>query len=92
MTSEGFGEMFEDDSADTCANKIQLMSMGCLAEGLVCADPGAKTPNGLSEKKSHFITIFANIVFSSNIPFLFSIKKISNTEIVLHYVMACNLH
>ena len=28
MTSEGWGEMFEGDFADTCAEKIQLVSMG----------------------------------------------------------------
>ena len=28
MTSEGLGEMFEGDSADTCARKFPLTSMG----------------------------------------------------------------
>ena len=28
MTSEGLGEMFEGDSADMCAGKIPLVSMG----------------------------------------------------------------
>ena len=28
MTSEGLGEMFEGDSADTCARKFSLTSMG----------------------------------------------------------------
>ena len=44
MTSEGLGEMFEGDSADTCAGKFPLVSMGGRAEGLACADPGARTP------------------------------------------------
>ena len=44
MTSEGLGEMFECDSADTCAGKFPLVSMGGRAEGLACADPGARTP------------------------------------------------
>ena len=48
MTSEGLGEMFEGDSADTCSGKFPLMSMGGLAEGLACADPGARTPIGAS--------------------------------------------
>ena len=43
MTSEGLGEMFEGDSADMCA-----MSMGGRAEGLACADLGARTPIGVS--------------------------------------------
>ena len=48
MTSEGLGEMFEGDSADTGAGKFLLVSMGGRAEGLACTDPGAKTPNGVS--------------------------------------------
>ena len=48
MTSEGFGEMFEGDSADMCARKFPLVSIGGRAEGLACADPGARTPIGAS--------------------------------------------
>ena len=48
MTSEGLGEMFEGDSADTCSGKFPLMSMGDRAESLACADPGARTPIGVS--------------------------------------------
>ena len=48
MTSEGLGEMFEGDSADMCAGKISLVSMGVRAEGLECADPEARTPIGAS--------------------------------------------
>ena len=44
MTSEGSGEMFEGDSADTCAGKLPLKLMGGRAEGLACAEPGARTP------------------------------------------------
>jgi hypothetical protein len=40
--------MFEGDSADMCAEKFPLMSMGGRAEGLACADPGARTPIGMS--------------------------------------------
>jgi hypothetical protein len=47
MTFEGMGEMFEGDSADTC-EKFPLVSMGGRAEGLACADPGARTPIGTS--------------------------------------------
>ena len=57
MTSEGLGEMFEGDSADMCAKKNPLMSMGCRVEGLSCADPGARTPIGASG---------INILFSCN--------------------------
>ena len=38
--------MFEGHSADTRARKFSLASMGVRAEGLVCADPGARTPIG----------------------------------------------
>ena len=48
MTSEGLGEMFEGDSAGHFAEKFPLMSMGGQAEGLACADPGARAPIGVS--------------------------------------------
>ena len=48
MTSDGLGGMFEGDSAGTCTGKIPLLSMGGLAEGLACTDPGARTPIGAS--------------------------------------------
>ena len=48
MTSEGLGEMFEGDSSDKCAGKYPLTLMGGLTEGLACADPGARTPIGVS--------------------------------------------
>ena len=38
MTSEGLGEMFGGDSADTCAGKFPLMLMGGRANGQACAD------------------------------------------------------
>ena len=38
MTSEGLGEMFEGDSADTCARKFTLMLLGVRANGPACAD------------------------------------------------------
>ena len=49
MTSEGLGEMFEGDSADMCARKFRLVSMGGRAEGLACVDPGARIPIVLAE-------------------------------------------
>jgi hypothetical protein len=48
MTSEGLGEMFEGDSADTGARKFSLVAMEGQAEGLACADPEARTPIGAS--------------------------------------------
>ena len=38
--------MFEGYSADTGAGIFLLVSMGGRAEGLACADPGARTPIG----------------------------------------------
>jgi hypothetical protein len=43
MTSDGLGEMFEGDSADKC-RKFPLVLVGGRAEGLACADPGARIP------------------------------------------------
>ena len=40
--------MFEGDFAEMCAGKFPLMLMGGRAEGFLCADPGARTPIGLS--------------------------------------------
>ena len=48
MTSEGLGEMFEVDSAHMCVGKFPLVSMGGRVEGLASADPGARTPLGVS--------------------------------------------
>jgi hypothetical protein len=38
MTSEGLGEVFEGDSADTCARIFLLVSMGGRANSQACAD------------------------------------------------------
>ena len=54
MTSEGLGEMFEGDSADMCAEKFLLVLMGGRAEGLACADTGARTPIGASGNCNNF--------------------------------------
>jgi hypothetical protein len=43
MTSEVLVDVFQGDSADTGPGKFQLVSMGGQAEGLACADPGART-------------------------------------------------
>jgi hypothetical protein len=48
MTSEGLGKMFEYDSADTVRWKISASVDEGRADGLVCADPGARTPIGAS--------------------------------------------
>ena len=45
MTSEGLGEMFEDNSADMCGGNFLPMSMGGRAEGLACTDQGAGPPS-----------------------------------------------
>ena len=48
MPSEGLGEMFEGDFADTCGGKFSLNLMGGRVEGLACTDPGVRTPIGVS--------------------------------------------
>jgi hypothetical protein len=48
------GKMFEGDSADMCAGKFPLVSMEGRAEGLACADPGARTPIGSSGNFSQY--------------------------------------
>jgi hypothetical protein len=48
--------MFEGDSVDTWAEKFPVGLMGGRAEGLVCADPGARThigASGISHPYSH---------------------------------------
>ena len=40
--------MFKGDSADMCTRKFPLVSIGGRAEGLACADLGARTPIGMS--------------------------------------------
>ena len=49
MTSEGLGETFEGDSADMCAGKFPLVSIGDERRvSRACADPGARTLIGVS--------------------------------------------
>ena len=43
-----FFENFGGYSADMCAEKFPLVSMGSWVEGLACTDPGARTPIGAS--------------------------------------------
>ena len=64
MISEGLGEMFEGDSADMCARKFPLVSMGGRAEGLACADPGARTPIGANGNFS-FLLFFLIPLFKN---------------------------
>jgi hypothetical protein len=49
----------EGDSADTGAGKFPLVSMGGRAEGLACADPGARTPIGASGNFFFFFFFFS---------------------------------
>ena len=70
MTSEGLGEMFEGDSADMCAVKFPLVSMGGRAEGLACADPGARTPIGASGNFNYSQSNTLVILISSRLQLL----------------------
>ena len=49
MTSEGLGEMFEGDSADMCAGKFPLVSMGGRAEGSRAQTREQGPPSALAE-------------------------------------------
>ena len=49
MTSEGLGEMLEGDSADMCAGKFPLVSMGDRAEGLATQTRKRGPPSALAE-------------------------------------------
>ena len=49
MTSEGLGEMFEGDSADTFAGKFPLVSMGGRADRQACADGERGPPSARAE-------------------------------------------
>jgi hypothetical protein len=49
MTSEGLGEVFKDDSADTYAVKFPLVSMGGRANGQACADGERGPPSARAE-------------------------------------------
>ena len=57
MTSEGLGVMFEGDSADMCAGKFPLVSMGGRA--------GARTPIGASGNLHNIVGRFANFTRSA---------------------------
>ena len=54
--------MFEGDSADLCGRKFSLLSVGGQAEGLACADPGARTPIGASGNLSFIITFVDMVI------------------------------
>ena len=53
--------MIEGDSADMCAGKFPLVSIGGRAEGLACEDPGEGPPSALTE---------ISIIFSKNPKYL----------------------
>ena len=67
MTSEGLGKMFEGDSADMCAGKFPLALMGGRAEGLACADPGARTPIGASGNCFLFLSLLICLNLAGNL-------------------------
>jgi hypothetical protein len=72
MTYDGLGEVFEGDSAVTPVGKFLLTSMGSGGEGLACADPGAKTPIGVS----------GNLIFPSFFLLLVTVTKIPEGVVV----------
>jgi hypothetical protein len=91
MASEGFGEMFEGDSADTYAGKFRLVSMGGRAVGLACADPGARTPISASGNLFPFFKNYVNCNQILNRYGLMSdrIKKIENVFVFFPLIFSC---
>jgi hypothetical protein len=51
MTSEWLGEVFKGDSADMCAEKFLLVSMGGRVNGRACADGERGPPLAQAEFK-----------------------------------------
>ena len=49
MTSEGLGEVFKGDSADMCAGKFPLVSMGGERTHQACADGERGPPSARAE-------------------------------------------
>ena len=49
MTLEGLGEVFKGDSADMCAGKFPLVSMGGRADRQACADGERGPPSARAE-------------------------------------------
>ena len=79
ITFRNFFEHFEGDSAETCAGKFPLMSMGGWAEGLACADPGVRTPIGVSGIVYFFF------------PKIFSVKiSLSNSCCMVSELLDCS--
>ena len=49
MTSEGLGEVLKGDSADTCAGKFPLVSIGGRANGQACVDGERGPPSARAD-------------------------------------------
>jgi hypothetical protein len=64
MTSEGLGEVFKGDSADTCAGKFPLVSMGGRANGQACADGEPGPPSARAEFGKQTLL---NIVYQTSV-------------------------
>jgi hypothetical protein len=63
----GEGDMFEDDFGDTCGGKFPLVSMRGRAEGLACAETGARTPIGV--RRNFLLSFFLSSSSFSHRPF-----------------------
>ena len=59
MTSEGLGEMFEGDSADPCAGKFPLTSMGGPSRGSCVRRPRSEDPNRRERKFYIFLHVIS---------------------------------
>ena len=66
MTSERLGEMFKGDSADTCAEKFPLISMGGRADQSGVRRWGARTPIGARGNLTNLTNTFFDGPFTKN--------------------------
>ena len=68
MISEGLGEVFKGDSADTCAGNFLLVSMGGRANGQACADGEWGPPSARAEIQRSFCLHSRLQLLSGSIP------------------------
>ena len=78
MTSEGLGEVFKGDFADTCAGKFPLVSMGGRANAQACAD-GERGPP--SARVEFIITRHAQFSSPINVMNIYGMQEGRNTNV-----------
>jgi hypothetical protein len=72
MTSEGLGEVFKGDSADTCGGKFPLLSMGGRVNGQACEVTVREDPHRRERKFLQSSLIFTS---DNSIPHYYSLTS-----------------